>query len=275
MSLPLEGRRVALAETRQLAELEAMLAKEGATPVPCPLVSILDADDPAPVRGWLADLIADRFGYVVFMTGEGVRRLTDRATGDGLRAAFLAALGRARLVSRGPKPVKALKEIGLTPGLVAAAPTSEGVIETLRKESLHGIGVGVQFHGDVNEQLLAFLDQAGATVGVVQPYRYAPASDADRVAALIEEMAAGTLDLLIFTSSPQVQRLHDVAAERGLVDRLRAGLEKTCVAAVGPIAADAARERGWRVDIVPEQGFVMKNLVQYIKRELDQKQPRT
>jgi uroporphyrinogen-III synthase len=108
----------------------------------------------------------------------------------------------------------------------------------------------------------------------VQPYRYAPASDADRVEALIRDMARGEIDLLVFTSKPQAQRLSEVATERGLVDDLTAGMKRTCVAAVGPIAADAVREQRWRVDITPEQGFVMKNLVQYIKRELDAKRPR-
>jgi uroporphyrinogen-III synthase len=40
------------------------------------------------------------------------------------------------------------------------------------------------------------------------------------------------------------------------------------VAAVGPVVAETLRSRGAPVHIVPEQGFVMKNLVQHIKREL-------
>ena len=47
-----------------------------------------------------------------------------------------AALGRTRLVTRGPKPVRALKEVGLAPALVAQTPTTEGVIATLKPESL-------------------------------------------------------------------------------------------------------------------------------------------
>src|SRR5262249_47129832 len=171
-SLPLEGRRVALAEARQLDELAALLAKEGATPLPCPLVSILDADDPAPVVAWLHDLIADRLAYVVLMTGEGVRRLLGFAERANLRPEVVAALGRTKTVTRGPKPAKALKEIGLSPTLVAAAPTSEGVIATLGKEPLRGVAVGVQFHGELNQPLLQFLDQVGAATAVVQPYRY-------------------------------------------------------------------------------------------------------
>jgi uroporphyrinogen-III synthase len=59
-----------------------------------------------------------------------------------------------------------------------------------------------------------------------------------------------------------------VAGERGLQEQLAAGLNRVKVAAVGPIVADNLRHRGARVDICPEQGFVMKNLVQYIRRSV-------
>ena len=58
MSGPLAGRTIALAEGRQLEELAEMLEKEGATALRCPMVSILDAPDPAPVLAWLRELIA-------------------------------------------------------------------------------------------------------------------------------------------------------------------------------------------------------------------------
>src|SRR4051812_16549758 len=125
MTLPLAGCRVALAEGRQLEELAALLAAEGAEPLRYPLLAILDPPDPAPVLAWLRDLGADRFAYVVLFTGEGVRHLLGFAERDGKRDEFVAALGRTRTVLRGPKPVKALKEIGLTPYRVADAPTTE------------------------------------------------------------------------------------------------------------------------------------------------------
>src|SRR5262249_54028314 len=146
MSLPLAGRRIALAEGRQLEELAQMLEKEGAVVVRCPLVSILDAPDPVPVVAWLRELAADRFGYVILLTGEGLRRLLGFAERAGMRDAVVAALARTKLVTRGPKPGRALKEIGLAPSKIAGAPTTDGVIETLRGEPLRGQVVGVQLY---------------------------------------------------------------------------------------------------------------------------------
>src|SRR5262249_48624991 len=103
------------------------------------------------------------------------------------------------------------------------------------------------------------------------PYVYAPATDADRVVQLIERLAGGEVSTVIFTSSPQVDRLYEVAGERGRQGQLQQGMQRTQVAAVGPVVAENLRQRGARVDICPEQGFVMKNLVQQIKKAAEMK----
>src|SRR5262245_5159865 len=139
MSLPLEGRTVALAEGRQLEELAGLLQQEGAAVLRCPMLSITDAPDAAAVEAWLGDLIAGRLGLVVLMTGEAVRRLAGFAERAGLSAAYVEALGRTRLLARGPKPVRALKELGVSGASQAASPTTEGVVESLRGEELAGV----------------------------------------------------------------------------------------------------------------------------------------
>lgn len=266
MSRPLEGRTIALAEARQLEELAQLLEAEGAATLRCPMVSILDAPDSAPVRDWLEELCAGRFAYLVLMTGEALRRLLSFAEREDRRDASVAALRGTKLVTRGPKPGQVLKEIGLTPALVARTPTTEGVIATLRDEALRGQTVGVTLYGEPNPPLEQFLVSVGATVRAVMPYVYAPAADDDRVVELITRLERGAVDVLLFTSSPQVDRLQEVAEQRSLGDALRTGLARTRVAAIGPVLADHLRQRGVTVSICPEQGFVMKNLVQHIKR---------
>src|SRR5262249_32852091 len=105
MSLSLQNRTIALAEGRQLEELAQMLEKEGATVIRCPMLSIHDAPDEAPVLAWLRDLIADEFAVVVLLTGEGVRRLLGFALRAGMRSDVVAALARTKTITRGPKPV--------------------------------------------------------------------------------------------------------------------------------------------------------------------------
>jgi uroporphyrinogen-III synthase len=264
--MSLTNKTIALAEGRQLEDLARMLEQEGATILRCPLVSILDPPDDAPVLAWLKDLVVDRFAYVVLLTGEGLRRLLSCAERHQMRDQVVAALGRTRTITRGPKPVQALREVGLTPAVVAKNPTTEGVIEVLQKEPLQGKTVGVQLYREDNPPLFEFFQSAGVDAQSVLPYLYAPASDTERITQLLEKMAGGKVDVLVFTSSPQVDRLYEVAQEKNLFDLLNRALANTRIAAVGPVVAEDLQQRGARVDICPDQGFVMKNLVQHIKR---------
>lgn len=268
MSESLAGRRVALAEGRQLEELARLLEAEGAVPLRFPMLDILDAADDGPVVAWLRDLIAGRFDWVILLTGEGVRRLAGCAERHGLHDEYVAALGRAKTISRGPKPVQALRPLGVAPTLVAKVPTTPGVVAALRDQPLDGKTVGVQLYAPANEPLLEFLQGAGAAAVCVLPYVYAPASDAERVVELIDGLADGTVDVITFTSAPQVVRLFEVAGERDATQRLREGLARAKVAAVGPVMRAALEEHKVRVDVCPEAGFVMKNLVLQMKKRL-------
>jgi uroporphyrinogen-III synthase len=265
----MRDKTVALAEGRQLEELAALLQEEGAAVLRCPMLSILDAPDAGPIRAFLDELIAGELGLLILMTGEAVRRLAGFAERMGRHADYVAALGRTPLLARGPKPVKALRELGATATpRAASAPTTEGVISTLRGEPLSGLKVGLTLFGQDNPALEAFSKEKGFILRPVLSYVYAPAADDDRVAALIERLAGGGVDALVFTSSPQVDRLYEVAAKRGLVEMLSLGMERTRVAAVGPVVAESLRGRGARVDVCPEQGWVMKNLVRQLARAL-------
>jgi uroporphyrinogen-III synthase len=258
----LSGRTVALPETRELDRLAQLLVEEGATTLRCPLVAIKDAPDQKPIEAWLRALAAGGMDDLVFLTGEGLRRLFAAADRIGLRAEVVAALSRARRITRGPKPARALKEVGLSSDIPAAVPTSAGVIDELRALDLRGRRVGVQLYGEEpNRPLIDFLIGAGAQVSTVAPYIYASASDDAAVADLIAALADARVDAIAFTSASQVDRLWQVAAATAAEARLRDGLARVRVAAIGPIVDEALAARGVRIDVMPEKAFVMRRLV--------------
>src|SRR5262249_36511932 len=185
--------------------------------------------------------------------------------------AYVEALGRVPTLTRGPKPGQALRELGLKPGRVAPAPTTDGVIEALRGEAMTGKAVGYTLYAAENPALDAFLRSAGASPHPVLSYVYAPASDDERVRDLIRRLADGAVHAVVFTSAPQAERLFEVAGKHGLTATLEAGLKQTLVAAVGPVVADRLRELGARVDVCPEQGWQMKNLVRQMVRAMGEK----
>lgn len=262
---PLTGRVVALPETRELDRLAELLEDEGARAWRCPMVAILDAPDPAPAESWLRALVDGGMDDVVLLTGEGLRRLMATAERQGIASGVVAALARVRKITRGPKPARALKELGLPTDLPAAVPTSAGVIDELRKLDLRGRRVGVQLYGEEpNRELCGFLEDAGAIVLPVAPYIYAAASDGAKVVELIGELGAGRVDVIAFTSASQIDRLFEVARVHQLETRLRQGFSHARVAAIGPIAAEALRRHGVEPTIIPQKAYVMKRLVSEI-----------
>jgi uroporphyrinogen-III synthase len=256
---PLAGRRIALPETRELDRLARMFEEQGAQSLRCPLVAIRDAPDPAPVGDWLMRL---PFDDLVLFTGEGLRRLHGFAQRFELEPAFLDGLRAARKITRGPKPERALRELGLKSDLRAEEPTTDGLIATLSDLDLGGRRIGVQLYpGNPNTRFTDFLRQAGADPDTVLPYVYADAADDEKVVELIDRMAEGTVDAIAFTSSPQVQRLFEVAAANRRDEALQTALHGIQIGAVGPIVAEELRRRGFEATITPDRGYFMKPLV--------------
>ena len=78
-------------------------------------------------------------------------------------------------------------------------------------------------------------------------------------------MAAGEIDLIAFTSKPQVRRLFKVAQNSGLELKLENGMAKTTVAAVGPVVKEVLQSYGCEVSVMPSKSYFMKPLVRAVE----------
>ena len=261
----LAGRRIVVPETREIEVLSGMLEKLGAEVMRCPLVAIRDAADPAPIIAWLERFVATPPDDLILFTGEGLQRLNRLAATVELSENFIAALEPVRKITRGPKPARRLRELGLKPDLAVEPPTTAGIIATLAAENLAGRRVAVQLYPDApHTALLDFLGGAAGSVDPVLPYEYASAAEGARVLAAIRAMAAGEIDLVTFTSSPQLRRLKQVARAHDCEDALTEGFAKTKLAAVGPVVAAAIEAAGGTVAVAPPDNFHMRPMVNAI-----------
>ena len=266
--LPLQHRHIAVPEARELDVFAALLERRGARVLRAPLVAIHDAPDAAVVLAWLEDFCAGGCDDLVLLTGEGLRRLLSCLARHqaGLRPRFLDALSQVRRITRGPKPARALRELGLLPDIEAGLPTTEGVIASLQALDLRGRNVGVQLYGsEANLRLQDFLVAAGARVKPVAPYVYASASDDAAVLELLRELQSGGVDAIAFTSKAQIDRLYAVAPAAEVC----AALAATQIAVVGPVVAQALEARGVRVDAMPQNSWSMKPLAAELARLLE------
>jgi len=273
----LTGYRILILETREEAQFSRLLAEQGANVLQCPMVAINDAPDPAPIEAWIRRCIATPLDDLVLLTGEGLRRLMKVVRRIGAEQDFITALGKARKFARGPKPGRALREIGLEPQVTTEKPTSEGVAEMLSRLDLNGHRLGLQLYPDKDhEALIGAITAQGAEVDTVLPYVYdAKAADTNILTAL-DEMAAGRIDAIALTSSGQPRRLFDVARAHGVEDRLIEGLRQTPIASVGPVVTEELAAHGLTPDITPQgEAFFMKPLISALATALEKKLPRT
>jgi uroporphyrinogen-III synthase len=272
----LNGYRILILETREEAQFSRLLAEQGADVLQCPMFTIHDAPDSAPVEAWIRRFIDKPCDDLVLMTGEGLRRLGKVAQRMDIEKTFIAAVGRARKFARGPKPGRALREIGLEPQVTTETPTSEGIVEMLARVDLNGHRLGLQLYPDKDHSgLIGAITAQGAEVDTVLPYVYdAQAADTSIVTA-IEEMAQSHIDAIALTSSGQVRRLIDVAQAHGCEARLREGLAQTPIASVGPVVSDELKSHGLRTDIYPaNNAYFMKPLISAMAEALGKTVPR-
>jgi len=272
----LNGYRILILETREEAQFSRLLTEQGADVLQCPMFTIRDVSDPAPVEAWIVRAIEKPLDDMVLLTGEGLRRLMKVVRLIGVEQAFVAALGQARKFARGPKPGRALREIGLEPQITTEKPTSEGVAEILSRVDIKGHRLGLQLYPDKDHgALIGAIKAQGAEVDTVLPYAYdAQAADTNILTA-IDEMAAGRVDAIALTNLGQVRRLVEAAKAHGSEAKLRAGLERTLIASVGPAVSGELAAHGLRTDIAPaEDHYFMRPLISAMAAALAEKRPK-
>jgi uroporphyrinogen-III synthase len=266
----LAGKTIAVPETRELDLFAALLERRGARVLRCPLVVIRDAADPKPVLAFIRRFATGACDDLILLTGEGLRRLLSclEQHEPALKPAFLLQLAKVRKITRGPKPAKALRELGLKSDIAAEIPTTAGIIAALQPLafSLEGRSFGVQLYGsEPNLPLIEFLHGCGAAVITVAPYRYADSTDDAAVLALLARIEQGGIDAIAFTSTAQVRRLIAVGGDA----RITQALQRTHVAAVGPVVAASLQDHGIRVQSMPEENFFLKPMTSAIEAALN------
>jgi uroporphyrinogen-III synthase len=240
-----DGPVVAVLEARRADELARLLQHRGLQPYHAPALREEPVPDPPAVDRFVDRLVAGRINLLILLTGVGTTALLDAAETLGRRADLIAALGRADLLARGPKPVAALRAHGLAPRRVASAPyTTAEVLAALEGDDLAGRTVAVQLAGEPNPELRTALEGRGAQVEELMPYRWVLPLDVAPLKRLLDDLAAGRIDAVAVTSSAQVHNLFTVAAERGAEEALRRHLGQTLVASVGPVCTRALHDHG-------------------------------
>ena len=251
----LTGLRVVSFESRRSAEVAELIRNHGGTPVQAPSMREIPLADQHEALAFGDALVGGSVDILILLTGVGTRLLVTTLATRRPREEVVAALGRLTLVCRGPKPIAALREVGLVPTLAVPEPnTWRDLLSALDGTlPIAGKRVAVQEYGARNEELLAGLRQRGAQVATVPVYGWALPEDTAPMRAAIERLVAGEADAVLVSSATQIDNVFHVAAEIGAADALRAALrERTVVGSIGPITTAALQHHGVEPDLQPE-----------------------
>ena len=107
--------RVAAFESRRADDMARLIERHGGRPFVSPSMREIPIAENTEARRFAEDVIAGRCPVVIFTTGVGFRHLLAAVEEAVGREAWLEALGKVVTISRGPKPVAAMKEVGRTP----------------------------------------------------------------------------------------------------------------------------------------------------------------
>jgi uroporphyrinogen-III synthase len=180
------------------------------------------------------------------------------------REEFVSALSKVPVLARGPKPVAALKELGVPIQWNVPEPnTWREILKVLdtNKVALQGQRVAVQEYGIPSKDLVQGLQERGADVLAVHVYDWALPEDTAPLRSAIQALIAGNVEVALFTAAIQVHHLLQVAEEMSCKDSLVAALGKVKVASIGPVTSEALGEYGIPVSMEPthpKMGFLVR-----------------
>jgi uroporphyrinogen-III synthase len=258
------GRTVLSFESRRSSEIATLIENCGGRAMVAPATREVPATGGTDVARFASALLGGKLDLVIFLTGVGTRALARAIEPVCSREAFVSLLSKVPVLARGPKPVAALKELGVPIAWTVPEPnTWREILQLLdvNKVSLQGRRVAVQEYGIPSKDLLQGLQQRGAEVLPVHVYDWALPEEIAPLRNAIEALIANRVDVVLFTAAIQVHHLLQVAEEMSCKDSLLAALRRIKIASIGPVTSEALGEYGIPADLEPthpKMGFLVR-----------------
>jgi uroporphyrinogen-III synthase len=256
-----DGLRVLSLESRRAVEIERLIRSQGGKPFVAPSMREVPLEDNPYAFDFAARFLkpGGDFDMVIFLTGVGARLLNQIVETRYPPGTFQDALRHVAVVVRGPKPAGVMREWGVP--IAVSVPEPNTWREVLKAtEARPERRIAVQEFGRTSEELIGGLRARGAEVMTVPVYQWDLPVDTGPLKEAIQKLAGGEFDVILLTTSVQMQNLLRVAEVAGLESATRNALRKMVVASVGPSTSETLRELGIEPDFEPshpKMGFLV------------------
>jgi uroporphyrinogen III methyltransferase/synthase len=238
---PLDGRRVLVTRPRAQAQaLVEQLEAAGAEAIVAPAIRIVPPEDRGPLLRAAADCA--RFDWIVVTSSNAVDAFADAVAESNGRIA-----PETRVCAVGTRTAARLRERGIPVTLVPDEFRAEALVAAMATSTpLAGATVLLPRSEIAREIVADGLRAAGADVTDVVAYRTIP-DDADAGELDVrQQLVAGRLDAVTFTSGSAVRAFVQMVGPHAAEP-----LRRTVVTVIGPVTGDVARALGIRVDVQP------------------------
>jgi uroporphyrinogen-III synthase len=253
-------------ESRRRVEIASIITAYGGRPLSAPAMREIPLESNAVAFAFAEAFVRDEYDVFVALTGVGLRAILEVAEHSVGRGRFIAALGRVRVVARGPKPLAVLREIAVVPWVVAPEPNTWrellAAIDEQGANALLGKRVAVQEYGVSSAPLIDGLRSRGASVTLVPIYRYALPEDLGPLQQAVSAVVNDEVDVALFTTGTQVTNLLEVAEKMGLDRAVRMSFQRMVVASIGPTTSEELRAQDIEVDLEashPKMGVLVRD----------------
>jgi uroporphyrinogen-III synthase len=241
----MKAKVVAILETRAGAHLAELIQRRGGVPMLAPALQEVPDVDPQVVQSLLEEWRREPFQCCIFQTGVGTRALFSATDTAGSTRELKRLLADSIVAVRGPKPTAELNARQVRIDLKAPSPfTTDTLLTVLSDLSLSNARILVQRYGATNQELASGLQARGARVQEIATYRWALPTNAQPLIDVLNAIATGKVDVVVFTSAVQMHNLYAVAEKMGNSQQLAGQLNRTIVASIGPVCSRALRSYG-------------------------------
>lgn len=261
---------IAFLESRMSSEMGSLIERHGGVPYSAPAMQEIYLKDNPDVRELVVDICKGQIDAMILLTGVGTRAMIEVADGMGYKEELISSFDQMTIIARSPKPARVLRQNKIHIDVMPNEPyTSQDLIESIKDMGLDNKQVAVQHYGGPNSPLIDNLKSMGAQVREVTLYMWGLPEDESPILGMIEEISAGKIDAVAFTSQPQVGNLLTIAEKAGKEKSLRDGLSGTVLlASVGPVCTRKLEQLGFDVDLEPDHphmGSLVVAMAEYLE----------
>lgn len=243
---------IALTRTPQAAALAASFERLGLEVLP--IGHGENTGEAVPLEAWIVQLMEGEFDDVIFTSAQGVALLLEMARQMEREAAFLGCLQVVRKFARGPKPARALTELGIEVDVICRGQTPETILDQLGKMDFADRVVGIQPFDQTTEAAIAALIKSLGGL----PRRVLPSTTVDPIAInFFEKIEAGDVSAVCFLTERTAAWLFDACQAVGLAPKLANSLRRIPVIASEPATA-ILRRRGVHPDLTLSHATIMQ-----------------